>query len=225
MKTLRRSSNRRTRSRWADQTGGDGEEDLAQGEATDARYRDDPLFEVGSTTIGKRLQMRTRGIYALAMGCVTAADDLIDQGAVGAEIVEVFGAPHQKCIADRVLEIAVRTFDRTVLVRDALVIAGWRHPVMSAQFLVAMRQIDLGIGIEVAEGGRKAVAAVIERRAANGPQGVLKAFRQSDEAFAARDDMRVLKTRPDQPEVIEQMVERLTGDLHAKAAHVGRMSR
>ncbi len=106
---------------------------------------------------------------------------------------------------------------------DALVVARRRHPVMRAQALIAVCQIDLGIGIEVAEGGRQAVAAVIERRSANGPQGVLQSLRQGDEAFAAKDDMGVLEARPDQPEVIEQMVERLAGDRHAEAAHVGKI--
>ncbi|MNL26315.1 hypothetical protein D3C87_1478320 [compost metagenome] len=95
----------------ADQAGGDGVEDLAQGEAAGAGHRDDHLFEVGRAAIGKGLQMRALGIDALAMCGITAADDLVDEGAVGAEIVEVSGAAHQECIANRVLEMAVRTFD------------------------------------------------------------------------------------------------------------------
>lgn len=35
--------------------------------------------------------------------------------------------------------------------------------------------------------------------------------------------MRVLKTRPDQPEMIQQMVERLSCDRHAKTSHVGKI--
>lgn len=94
------------------------------------------------------------------------------------------------------------TFDRAVLVRDALVVARRRHAITAAQFLVAMRQIDFGVGIEVTEGGRQAVAAMIERRTADLPQRVLQALGQSDEAFAAKDDMGVLEARPDQPKVI-----------------------
>lgn len=33
--------------------------------------------------------------------------------------------------------------------------------------------------------------------------------------------MGVLKARPDQPEVIEQMVERLAGERHAETAQIG----
>jgi len=32
----------------------------------------------------------------------------------------------------------------------------------------------------------------------------------------------MLEARPDQPEVIQQMVERLAGDRHAEADHVGK---
>lgn len=202
----------------SDQAGGHGVEDLAQGEAAGARYRDDHLFEVGGATIGKPLQMRTLGVDALAVCRIAAADNLIDEDAVGAEIVEVPCSAHQQGVANGVLEMAVGAFDRAVLVGDAFVVAGWRHAVVGAQFLIAAREIGLGIGIEVAEGGRQAVAAMIERRAADRPQRVLQAFCQSDEALAAKDDMGVLEARPDEPEVIEQMIERLTGDRYAEVS-------
>jgi hypothetical protein len=106
--------------------------------------------------------------------------------------------------------MAVGTFDGAVLVRDALVVAGRRHAVMSAQFVIAAGEIGFCISIKIAEGGRQAVAAMIERRTTERPQGVLQTLGQSDEAFAAKDDMGVLEARPDEPEMIEQMVERLT---------------
>lgn len=83
--------------------------------------------------------------------------------------------------------MAVGAFDRAVLVRDALVVARRRHAIMAAQFLVAMPQIDLGVGIEGTERGRQAVAAMVERRTADRPQRVLQALGQSDEAFAGKD--------------------------------------
>lgn len=79
----------------SDQAGRHSVEDLAQGEAAGARHRDDHLFEVGGAAVGKFLQMQALGVDALAMCGITAADDLIDEGAVGAEIVEVHGAAHQ----------------------------------------------------------------------------------------------------------------------------------
>lgn len=81
--------------------------------------------------------MRALGVDALAECGIAAADDLIDEGAIGAEIVEVPGASHQQSVADGVLEMAMGAFDRAVLMRNALVVAGRDHPVMGAQFLIA----------------------------------------------------------------------------------------
>jgi len=106
--------------------------------------------------------------------------------AVRAEIIEVSAAPHQQSIADGILEMTVGAFDRAVLVRDALIVAGRRHAVVGEQILTAEREIGLCIGIEVAEGGRQAVAAVIAWCAANRPQGILKPFGQRDEASPPR---------------------------------------
>lgn len=47
----------------------------------------------------------------------------------------------------------MRTFDRSVLVRLAAVVAGGKHAVMTAQFVVASREIPLRIGVEVFVGG------------------------------------------------------------------------
>ena len=62
-------------------------------------------------------------------------------------------------------------------------------------------KIDLGVGVEVAECRRQAVAAVIERRTAHGPQGILKSFGQRDEAFPAENDMGVFEARTSKPRV------------------------
>lgn len=69
---------------------------------------------------------------------------------------------------------------------------------------------------------QQAVAAVTERRAANRPQRVLNPFGQG-EAFAAEDDMGVLKARPGEPKLVKEVVERLTGDRYAEAAHVAKV--
>ncbi|KWT82664.1 hypothetical protein ASB65_27015 [Agrobacterium tumefaciens str. B6] len=86
-----------------------------------------------------------------------------------------------------------------------------------------MCEIDPGIGVEVAECRRKAVASMIKRRTAHGPQGILKPFSQRDKAFAAENDMGVFKARPDKPEVIEQVIKRLAGDGYTKTAGVGKI--
>jgi len=43
-------------------------------------------------------------------------------------IVEVPAAAQQHCVVERLLEMAMRTLDRPVLVRDAWVAAGWIMP-------------------------------------------------------------------------------------------------
>ena len=167
--------------------------------------------------------MGALGVDTLAMIGVVAADDLIDECSIRAEIVEVPAAAHQKGVKDGVLEMAMAAFDHAVLVGDALVVAGRRHAVMRAELPVAMREILLRIGAEVAESRRQAVAAVIERRSPKRPQRVLQSFGQGYEALSAENDMGVFKAGPGEPEVVEKMIERLAGDRHAEAAHVGKI--
>ena len=49
---------------------------------------------------------------------------------------------------------------------------------------------------------RQAVGAVLERRAAQRPQGVLQSFGQGHEAFAAQDDVGVFEARIGEAEVV-----------------------
>ena len=105
--------------------------------------------------------------------------------------------------------------------RDAGVVAGWRHAVMGAERLVAQRQILLGVGIEIAEGGRQAVAAMLLGNAAERPQRILQALGQRDEALAAEHNMGMLEARECQPEVIEPMRQRDAGNRDAERARVG----
>lgn len=107
----------------ADQAGRHGVEDFAQGEATGPGHRDDNLFEVRGPPLGQRLQMGSFCINALTMGSIATADDLIDKGAIRAEVVEFLGPPHQQGIMNGVLEMAMGAFDRAVLMRDAFVVA------------------------------------------------------------------------------------------------------
>lgn len=98
----------------SDQAGGNSVEDLAQGEAAGPRYGDDHLLEVAGSLVWKFLQLRAFGIDALAMISVVPADDLVDEGSIRAEIVEVSAATHQKGVTDGILEMAMAAFDRTV---------------------------------------------------------------------------------------------------------------
>ena len=104
--------------------------------------------------------------------------------------------------------MAVRAFDRTVLVRYAAIVAGQLHAVMRAQRLVATREILPRVTIEVAEGGRQAVAAMLQGSAAERPQRILHSLGQRHEAFPAEHDMGVLPAREGEPEVVEPMIER-----------------
>ena len=115
----------------------------------------------------------------------------------------------------------MRTLNRAVLVRDATIVARWRHAIMDAQLLIAPREVLLRIPIEVAERRRQAVAAVLFRHAAQRPQRVLQAFRQRHKALAAEHHMSMLEARERQPEVVEPVMERLTRDRDAEPTHVG----
>src|SRR6266436_9640546 len=72
-------------------------------------------------------------------------------------------------------------------------LAARRHAVMGAQFLVAPRQVVLGVAIEVTERRRQAVAAVLFRHPAQRPQRVLQAFGERHEALAAEHHMGMRK--------------------------------
>jgi hypothetical protein len=152
---------------------------------------------------------------------VAAADDLVDEAAVGGEIIEVGSAAQQQRIGDRPLEMAMRALDRPVLVGDAAIVAGRPHAVMGAEVLVPPGQIVPRIAIEIAEGGRQAVGPMLPRCPTERPQGILQPFGQCDEALATEHNMGVLKPAIGQPEVIEAMIERHASDGDPKLAHVG----
>lgn len=135
----------------ADQTGGRGMEHLAQGESAGAGYGDDDLLEVRGPACGQSLQMRALGSNPLSMRRVASADNPVDQGATGVEIIKVRTATHQKRIPDRTPEVSVGTFDRAVLMRHPFVVAGRCHQVVGAQRVMARREICPRVSIEIAE--------------------------------------------------------------------------
>ena len=87
--------------------------------------------------------------------------------------------------------------------------------------VIAARQIFPGVTVQVAERSRQAVAAMLEGNATQCPQGILQSLGQGNEAFAAENNVGMLETGEDQPEVIEHMLERLTRDGHPGRPHVG----
>lgn len=102
-------------------------------------------------------------------------------------------AVRKQRVLDGALEIAVRAFDGAVLVGDAGIVARRRHGVMTAELIVAARRVCAGLGVEIAEGRRKAVGAVLARYATEGPQGVLQPFRQGHETLPAEHDVSVFE--------------------------------
>jgi len=78
------------------------------------------------------LQLDPLGVVGIPL-----ADLLVDESAVGIKIVEVPGTAQQRRVFERLLEMAVGTLDRPVLVHDAAVVAGWPHAVVGTERLVA----------------------------------------------------------------------------------------
>ena len=84
--------------------------------------------------------------------------------------------------------MTVCAFDRSVLMRDAAVVARRRHLIVAHQRLIALRQIFLGVAVQVAERRRQTVATMLFRYATKRPKGILQALGQRDETFSAEND-------------------------------------
>ena len=205
----------------ADQARGHGVEHLAQGEAASGCDACGDFLVIGGAAAGKRLQFGAFALDAFGIAGVHAADDLVDEAAIERQVVEIARAPQQQRILDRPFEMAVRSFDGTVLMGDAAIVAGGPHAVMGAKLLVATRQILARIPVQIAERGGQTVAAMLVRCSAEQPQGILQPLRQGHEALAAENDMGVLEAGIGEPEMIEPMVERLARDRDREISHVG----
>ena len=175
----------------ADQPRGRRVEHPTQDEAAAGRDRDDLLLEVGRAPLGQVVQSGALHLDPLAVVCVLPADDLVDEAPVGIEVVEVPGAAQQQGVLQRPFEMAMRALDGAVLMGNAGVVARRRHPIVAHEALVALRQVLLGFGVQIAEGRRQAVAAVLLRHAAERPQRILQALGERNEALAAEHDMGV----------------------------------
>jgi hypothetical protein len=116
--------------------------------------------------------------------------------------------------------MAVRAFDRRLLVAPGPVVAGRLHAIIRAQRLVPARLILPRVVVEIAESGRQAVAAMLQRGSAERPQRILQTLRQCHKALTTEHDMGVLPTREGEAEVIEPVIERHTVDADAVIAHV-----
>src|SRR5215813_1085047 len=117
--------------------------------------------------------------------------------------------------------MAVRAFDRAVLMRQTPIVAGRLHAVMRAQRLVAARLVLARFGVKIAEGRRETVAAMLQRGSTERPQRILQTLCQCHEALTTEHDTRMLPAREGQAEVIEPVIQRHTGDADAVIAHIG----
>src|SRR6478735_7847515 len=204
----------------ADQARGHGVEHLAQREAARGGDADADFLVIGGALARQGLQFGAFEVDALGIADVASADDLVDEAAIGGQIGEIGRTPHQQRVLDGALEMAVRAFDGAVLMGDAGIVARRRHAVMAAELIVAARQVCAGLGVEIAEGRRKAVGTVLARYATERPQGVLQPFRQGHETLPAEHDMGVFEAGIGQPEVIEPVIQRGASDRNAGIAHV-----
>src|SRR6202040_3785164 len=106
-----------------DQAGGYRIEQFPEDEPAGRGDGDDRLLVIRRAMCGQRLQRRALDIQALAVASIAPADDLVDEAAVGLERVEIARAAQQQRVLDRPLQMAVRAFDRAVLVRQTSIIA------------------------------------------------------------------------------------------------------
>ena len=167
------------------------------------------------------MQGRALEIETLGVARVVPSDDLIDEAAIGIQVDEVARAAQQERVLDRLLEMAVRAFDRPILVRHAAIVAGRLHAVMRAQRLIAARLILPCVVLEIAEGGGQAVAAMLQGRLPERPHRVQQPLGKRHTALAAEHEMTVFPAREGQPEMVKPMIERRTGNADAEIAHRG----
>src|SRR5206468_1012760 len=136
----------------ADQARGHRIEHLLEDEPARRGNGDDRPLVIRRPARRQRLQGRALESEPLAVARVAPPDDLVDEAAIGLQGVEVARPAQQQRVLDRLLEMAVRAFDRTVLVRYAWIVAGRLHAVMRAQRLVTARLILPRVVVEIAEG-------------------------------------------------------------------------
>ncbi len=109
--------------------------------------------EIGGSPWGQRLEYPAFCIDARGMPSVLPGDLGVNELAPSLDADEIAAAPPAQGLIEAPLEVTVRTFDRSVLVRLAAVVAGGKHAVMTAQLVVASGEIPLRIDVEVFVGG------------------------------------------------------------------------
>jgi hypothetical protein len=149
-----------------------------EGAVWNTRRRMKPPDDVTGITFSSKSVLRPLGsgasaVFSSAMGLARLAlrrpTIASTKAWVSVEIGEVARPSQQQGVLERLLEMAVRAFDRAVLVRDAGVVGRRGHAVAAHQRRVALGDVFPRVGREVAERRRRAVAAMLLRRAAERP--------------------------------------------------------
>ncbi len=117
----------------------------------------------------------------------------------------------------------MRSFNGSVLMSDAAIVATGFHTVMGTKGFVAIRHIASAISIDIAECSRKTVCAVITRCTTQRPKSILQTSGQGSEAFTAFHNLGMLKTTIGKTEVIEQIVEGRPSNCNLKARCMGKV--
>ena len=126
-----------------------GVEDPAQNEAAARRDRNDLLLVIGGAPLRQRRETRPLHFDPLPVMGVAPSNDLIDETAIGVEIVEVRRTAQQQRVLQRPLQMTMGALDGAVLMRHAGIVARWRYPVMPHEVLVALGQVLLGCLVQI----------------------------------------------------------------------------
>jgi hypothetical protein len=135
---------------------------------------------------------------------------------------EIATAAEQERLIDGGLEVSVRRLGVAVLVRLPRVDALAGNAVVRQQ--VAIARLEFTRRRQVVHGGRQAVAPVPPRHAAQFPQRILQAIGQGLERLRRAQRHR-LPVRVGQHEVIDHMIELLTGNRDFQRVHVSEVRR
>src|SRR5438477_8952902 len=102
-------------------------EDALQTESAARCNSDDLFLVVDCPSFGKRREYRPLQFDALAIVSIVAANNFIDEAAVAVQIIEVTAATQEQRVLQPLLEVAMRTLDRAILVRDTQIVARRCH--------------------------------------------------------------------------------------------------